>query len=120
MVRLAHLVDGHRSGRVAESLATQPTPMVTGGPAVADPVEPTARVYTGLVDDDMSRVVGAYVEREAALALVGLRPGDEAALSGDLPEQREQVSRTCFPGPTKSVSTALDDTEQRCNRRHLT
>jgi hypothetical protein len=55
-------------------------------------VEPTARVYTGFIDEEVNRVVGADGEREAALALMGLGSGDEAALPGDLPELEHEAA----------------------------
>jgi SagB-type dehydrogenase family enzyme len=47
-------------------------------------LEPTARLYTGFVDDEVNRLVGADGEREAALALVALGSGDKAVSPGEL------------------------------------
>jgi SagB-type dehydrogenase family enzyme len=47
-------------------------------------LEPAARVYTGFVDDRVNRLVGADGEREAALAVVGVGSGEDAASPGTL------------------------------------
>jgi SagB-type dehydrogenase family enzyme len=56
-------------------------------------LEPSARVYTGFVDETVNDAVGADGEREAALALVSVGTDDEAPAAGDLPELEHEASR---------------------------
>jgi SagB-type dehydrogenase family enzyme len=53
-------------------------------------LEPTARIYTGFVDDEVSYVVGADGRREAALVLVGVGSAVEAAPPRELPRLLHQ------------------------------
>jgi SagB-type dehydrogenase family enzyme len=54
-------------------------------------LDPKARIYTGFVDHEVNRIVGADGEREAALALVGVGSGNEAPTPGALPEIEHQA-----------------------------
>lgn len=53
-------------------------------------LEPTARIYTGFVDDEVNSIVGADGKREAALVLVELGAADEAAAPGEFPPLEHQ------------------------------
>jgi SagB-type dehydrogenase family enzyme len=54
-------------------------------------LEPAVRVYTGFVDDEVNRVVGADGRREAALVLVGVGSADEAPPLGELPPPEHEA-----------------------------
>jgi nitroreductase len=55
-------------------------------------LEPTARVYSGFVDEAVNRVVGADGEREAALALLAIGSGDEAGPAAELAELEHEAA----------------------------
>ncbi len=55
-------------------------------------LEPTARAYTGFVDDEVNQLIGADGRREAALALLAVGSGDEAVSPGELADIEDEAT----------------------------